>query len=158
MADSEISTEQIARSTLNIVPILMQVMAAEMRATGHVIVGGHLRLLAELSARSFTLSELAEINMVTLPTMSNTISALEARGWVRRARADHDRRVVIVELTEAGQQVYNEIETRTRQRIEALLEPLTHEERRTLYAGLALLRRQFEVGLHLTRLPSSADG
>lgn len=151
MSEPPIATEDIARDTLNIVPFLMQVMASEMRATGHVVVGGHLRLLAELSVRSFTLTELAEVNMVTPPTMSNTISALEGRGWVRRVRAHHDRRVVLVELTEAGRRVYEEIEAKTRQRIETLLEPLSHEERRILHAGLALLRRQFEAGVSLQR-------
>lgn len=34
--------------------------------------------------------------------MSHTIARLEERGWVERARADSDRRVVLARLTETG--------------------------------------------------------
>lgn len=150
-----ISTEEIARHTLDIVPFLMQVMASEMRTTGHVVVGGHLRLLAELSIRSYTLSELADVNMVTPPTMSNTINALEGRGWVQRTRSQQDRRVVVIELTEEGRRVYGEIDTKTRDRVMELLEPLEPHEKETLLQGLTLLRKQFEAGISLYRVPKA---
>jgi DNA-binding MarR family transcriptional regulator len=141
------STDEIARQALDIVPFLMLVMASEMRATGHVVVGGHLRLLGILSAGAMSLTQLADLNMVSAPTMSNTVTALESRGWMRRVRAEHDRRLVMIELTPAGLAVYDEIETQTRRRIVELLEPLAVHEREMLQNALGLLRHKFEAGL-----------
>jgi DNA-binding MarR family transcriptional regulator len=141
------STDDIARQALDIVPFLMVVMASEMRATGHVVVGGHLRLLGILSAGPMSLTQLADLNMVSAPTMSNTVTALESRGWMRRVRAEHDRRLVMIELTPEGFAVYDEIETQTRRRITELLEPLEPHQREMLQNALGLLRHKFEAGL-----------
>lgn len=142
-----ITAEEIARETLQIIPLVMQVMASEMRSTGHSVVGGHVRLLGTLHITPLTLTELAELNMVTPPTMSNTISALESRGWVRRTRSQSDRRIVLIELTDEGRRVYSEIDLQTRRKIMALIEPLDDAHKQTLMEGLSLLRRSFEAGL-----------
>lgn len=46
--------------------------------------------------------ELARLLFTTAPTVSSVVNTLEARGWVRRARLDHDRRLVEVRLTPSG--------------------------------------------------------
>ena len=151
MSKPHASTEEVVRQTLDIVPFLMQVMSSEMRSTGHIVVGGHLRLLAELTVGPFTLTDLAEINMVTPPTMSNTISAMEAKGWVRRSRSESDRRLVMIELTDDGRKVHEEIDGATRKRLITLLEPLSDENKTKLVEALEILRQQFEAGVQLGR-------
>jgi MarR family transcriptional regulator for hemolysin len=46
--------------------------------------------------------ELARLLFTTAPTVSSVVNTLEARGWVRRERLAHDRRLVAMHLTPAG--------------------------------------------------------
>jgi DNA-binding MarR family transcriptional regulator len=48
------------------------------------------------------LSRLAEIEQVTPPAITKTVTALEAAGLATRTRSDSDRRVVLVAATDAG--------------------------------------------------------
>lgn len=48
------------------------------------------------------MSELADYLVLAVNSVTSTVDNLERKGLVRRTRTDHDRRVVRVELTEAG--------------------------------------------------------
>lgn len=48
------------------------------------------------------ITELATMEGVSQPSMSGVVSGLERAGLVQRQRDPHDRRVVLVELTEEG--------------------------------------------------------
>src|SRR5260221_6043041 len=91
-----------AHQILKIVPLVMRTVAAELRAGGELPAPAHFGLLTMLSAQSRTLTELAALQGVSLPTMSNSISAMVQRGWVRRTAPVKDRRVVIIEVTPMG--------------------------------------------------------
>ena len=65
-------------------PLVMRTVAAELRAAGEMPAPAHFGLLTMLSVRPRTLTELAALQGVSLPTMSNSISAMVQRGWVRR--------------------------------------------------------------------------
>ena len=91
-----------AREILKIVPLVMRTVAAELRASGELPAPAHFRLLTMLSQQPRTLTELAALLGVSLPTMSNSISAMVQRGWVRRTSPTRDRRVVIIEVTPTG--------------------------------------------------------
>ena len=80
----------------------MRTVAAELRAAGELPAPAHFGLLTMLSLQPRTLTELAALQGVSLPTMSNSISAMVQRGWVRRTAPTRDRRVVIIEVTPAG--------------------------------------------------------
>ncbi len=144
---SEPSNAQIARQTLDIIPLVMQIMASEIRTMRHAMASSHMRLLGMLNQRAYTLTELAEQLSVTPPTMSNTITALENRGWVGRTRSLKDRRVVAIEITGEGREVLEEVQEKTRQRISEFLAALSQEESETLSEGLSILKRTFEIGL-----------
>src|SRR5436309_6543515 len=91
-----------ARDVLEIIPLVMRTVAAELRAAGELPAPAHFGLLTMLSAQPRTLTELAALQGVSLPTMSNSISAMVDRGWVRRLAPIKDRRVVIIEVTPTG--------------------------------------------------------
>src|SRR5499427_9808465 len=82
---------ETARDILEIVPLVMRTVAAELRAAGELPAPAHFGLLSILSERSRMLTELAAIQGVSLPTMSNSISAMVDRGWVRRTAPGVDR-------------------------------------------------------------------
>lgn len=80
---------------------------------------GQDRLLAELWAEDgITQTELARRLGVELPTVTKALQRLERGGLVRRERAAHDQRQMLVSLTDAGhgvqapvEQAWQEIET-----------------------------------------------
>src|SRR5205823_14007623 len=91
-----------AREILEIVPLVMRTVAAELRAAGEMPAPAHFGLLSVLSVRPRMLTDLAALQGVSLPTMSNSISAMVQRGWVRRAAPEADRRVGMIEVTATG--------------------------------------------------------
>ncbi len=136
-------TQAVARQVLEIIPLVMRTVAAELRRTGHLLDPSHYRLLAMLAHRSYNLSELAERHAVSLPTMSNSITKLVERGWVRRAPATHDRRMVLIELTPAGRAALAEVHRQAEAHVAESLASLSRADQDKLLAGLDILRHAF---------------
>lgn len=142
-----VSTYEIAMQTMAIIPYIMRVMAAEIRASEHAAAYSHVAVLGILTMRPHTLSELAERNSVSAPTMSSTINTLEERAWVQRRRDDSDRRVVWIEITPQGEQAVDTINRQVAHRIAHLLTSLDGEQQQSLVDGLKALREAFAAGL-----------
>jgi DNA-binding MarR family transcriptional regulator len=87
--------------------------------------------------------ELATAAGVSPPTATRMLDALERSGLVRRARADHDRRCVHVELTAAGAAAARAKRRRINARREQLFASLSAEER----AGAARLLERIAVAV-----------
>jgi DNA-binding MarR family transcriptional regulator len=141
------NADEIARRTLEIIPFVMRVMNAELRSAHLDIISSHMGLLGMLSARPHTLSEMARAMSVSAPTMSNTITTMETRGWVERERDTTDRRVVYVRLSDEGRAILDKIDHFTQARISEILAPLDGHQRQTLLDGLALLNERFVEAL-----------
>lgn len=58
--------------------------------------------LYESPGQRLTMAELAAQQRYSASRMTHAVSSMEASGWVRRTRAEHDRRVRYVELTDEG--------------------------------------------------------
>src|SRR5215831_11292626 len=136
-------SRDVAREILKIIPLVMRTVAAELRAAGELPAPAHFGLLTMLSAQSRTLSELASLQGVSLPTMSNSISAMVQRGWVRRTAPPQDRRVVIIEVTPTGKAAVERVGRAAEAHLAIMLTPLDAPSRRRLQAGLAVLRKIF---------------
>src|SRR5262249_56758095 len=104
--DATVMTRVLARDTdrtlPEIMPLVMRTVAAELRAAGELPTPAHFPLLHVLSERPRTLSELAALRGVSLPSMSNSVATLVGRGWIRRAEPGRDRRVLMLEVTAGG--------------------------------------------------------
>ncbi|HYO89439.1 MAG TPA: MarR family transcriptional regulator [Candidatus Limnocylindrales bacterium] len=136
-------TYDIARMTLDIIPLVMRVMSGEMRSTDWAMNPGQMPVMGALIRRRYTLSDLAERLSVSAPSMSATVSTLEARGWLTRERDTDDRRIVWIALTEEGQRAYEDSQRQVAERIALLLEPLSSDEREQLAGSLELLASTF---------------
>ena len=132
-----------AREILKIVPLVMRTVAAELRAAGELPAPAHFHLLTIISQQPRTLTELAALQGVSLPTMSNSISAMVDRGWVRRTAPTSDRRVVIIEITATGKSAVERVGRSAEAHLADVLAPLDATSRRKLQAGLGVLRRVF---------------
>jgi DNA-binding MarR family transcriptional regulator len=122
----------------------MRTVAAELRAAGELPAPAHFGLLSMLSAQPRTLTELATLQGVSLPTMSNSVSALVEHGWVKRLAPIQDRRIVIVEVTPLGRATLDRVGRLAEAHLAEKLAPLDAASRRRIQAGLSVLRAVFE--------------
>lgn len=142
----KIDSATAARQILDILPPVMQTLAAELRSTGNLLTPSHFGVMVMLAYESHNLSELAEYQAVSLPTMSGTIRRLVERGWVKRSRVAHDRRIVLLELTPLGREKLEQIRRQAEERLIALMESVTESDREALAMGLVVLHRIFVQG------------
>src|SRR4051812_5852459 len=136
-------SRDVAREILKIIPLVMRTVAAELRAAGELPAPAHFGLLTLLTAQPRTLTELAALQGVSLPTMSNSISAMVERGWVRRSAPQKDRRVVLIEVTPTGKATVERVGRAAEAHLAVMLAPLDAAARRRLQGGLAVLRKIF---------------
>lgn len=61
-----------------------------------------LAMLSETEHRTLPMSTLASYTNSSLSRLSHVVARLESSGWVARGPSEHDRRVTIARLTEAG--------------------------------------------------------
>jgi DNA-binding MarR family transcriptional regulator len=134
---------ETARELLEIMPLVMRAVAAELRAGGEMPAPAHFGLLLKLREQPRTLTELATHWGVSLPTTSNSITALAQRGWVRRNAPGKDRRVAIIEVTAAGRAALERVGRAAETHLAEALSPLDRASQRRLRAGLAVLRSVF---------------
>ena len=137
------TSREAARDILKIIPLVMRTVAAELRAAGEMPAPAHFGLLTILGNQPRTLSELALLQGVSLPTMSNSISTLVQRGWVKRSSPARDRRVVLIEVTPHGRVTLERVSRAAEMHLAELLTTLDPAARRRLQAGLGVLRRVF---------------
>jgi DNA-binding MarR family transcriptional regulator len=136
---------QAARAILEIIPLVMRTVAAELRAGGDLPAPAHFGLLSMLSGQARTLTELAQLQGVSLPTMSNSISTLVERGWVKRSSPAEDRRLVLIEATPLGKSTLERVRKAAEAHLADRLATLDAASRQRLQAGLAVLQRAFEA-------------
>jgi DNA-binding MarR family transcriptional regulator len=89
-----------------------------------------------------TLRSLADLEQVRQQSMSQSVDALQERGWATRSPDPGDRRQVIITLTEAGRAAL-ETGRNVRQAwiVDAMQRLLDDEERHVLARSLDLLER-----------------
>lgn len=102
------------------------------------------RVLVNLAeAPSLTASDLCARVPAHKTKVSRALAALEDRGWVTRQPDPQDRRVAHASLTPKGRRAFNRIRPEMEAATEALLAPLSPEERQKLDEGLKVLERLF---------------
>jgi DNA-binding MarR family transcriptional regulator len=140
---STAQSRETARALLQVMPLVMRAIAAELRSGGEMPAPAHFGLLMKLREQPRTLTELARHWGVSLPTTSNSIAALAQRGWVRRSSPASDRRVALIEITSAGRAVLDRVGKMAEARLAEVLAPLDLSSHRRLQGGLAVLRNVF---------------
>ena len=102
------------------------------------------RVLVNLAeAPSLTASDLCTRVPAHKTRVSRALAELETRGWVTRRADALDRRIAHAALTLKGRRAFNKIRPEMEAATEAMLAPLTPEDRATLDAGLKVLERLF---------------
>lgn len=135
----------LAQDILQIIPQIMRILVAELRRGGHRMTPGNFQLMFMLQEGPANLSELAENQNVSLPTISRSVHRLEKIGWIRRGTAPHDRRMTIISLTEDGQKRLAEMSQLAQDTLGKLIQTTTSAEREALSAGLDVMRKTFDL-------------
>jgi len=86
-------------------------------------------VLGALESGPRRMSDLAQIARTSQASLTGIVGRLEERGFVVRVRSEQDRRVVDVELTEAGHAEARRVNVDIASRLGPLLEPLDPDER-----------------------------
>ena len=115
-----VASELMSRAALLTRLVLRQV-DAELSRT-------ELGLLKTLSDGPRRITELAELEGLAQPTMTILIKQLEQEGLVQRDRRSDDGRVVLVDLTEAGQVALDAYRDRVREALGEYLAEISDEQ------------------------------
>ncbi|HKN96723.1 MAG TPA: MarR family transcriptional regulator [Pseudonocardiaceae bacterium] len=97
------------------------------------------------------LTDLAAVEGIAQPSMTSLVTGLERAGLVERRPDPADRRVVLVALTDAGREHLRTRRQHGAERLAALVDQLSEEDRAALAAALPALHRLHELGNPPTR-------
>lgn len=99
-----------------------------------------LRILRGTHPGHYACSEIADRLLDRTPDVTRLLVRLESRGLVRRERAMHDRRVVEVQITDAGLEVLSDLDAPVQEAIARTTAHLEDDELETLSDLLERLR------------------
>ena len=105
-------------------------------------------LLQTLLDGEWDVSGLAAHTRVTKGAMTRLVDGLETRGWVTRARAQDDRRRVVIRLTASGRKEAKRLGALTERSIATVFEQIPREEREQVIRSIRLLRTAAEETRH----------
>lgn len=92
-----------------------------------------------------TMSHLADVLNVSLSNATGLIDRLEERGYLERHRVPTDRRVVLVEVTPAGQAMLEEVDALSDNLMRSVLERLPMSQLRGVAHAISALREAVDA-------------
>lgn len=95
----------------------------------------------ERTGQQMTMSELSRKLMVSNGNVTGVIDRLEKNGFVTRTRAEHDRRVQYIELTDRGRNEFNEMAQHHEAWLAEMLSDLSSTDMQNLQTLLLKTRR-----------------
>ncbi len=99
------------------------------------------RVLFEVASRKAPVaSEIQAALAMDSGYLSRVLRRFEKRGWIERTSAAHDRRRQTIALLRAGRSAFRDLDSRQREKVDAILSRLTPYERNDLVAALGLTR------------------
>jgi DNA-binding MarR family transcriptional regulator len=133
----------LVEMVLTLVPQVSRAISADVRQQklSVPLTMGQFRTLEHIGAGYASPAMLAEHMVVSRPTMTRVVDALERRGLVIRSAVDGDRRSVRLELTDTGRAILREFRRKAARRVEHLLLQLSPREQDDLVGALRLLER-----------------
>ena len=139
------SPDVCAQEILEVVPLVMRTIRAEMRRHRAVDLSvPQFRTLAFIDRKAdASLSDVAEHIGLTLPSMSKIVDGLVSRKLVTRQTAPEDRRRMTLALTARGQTALQSTRAATRACLAEDLMALSDRQRETIAQALEILRPVF---------------
>ena len=89
--------------------------------------------------RRRTISELAEVLNITLPSVTVAINKLMKKGYVEKVRGEEDGRIVYVSLTRQGRRIDSAHRYFHESMVRSIIRDMTESEMQALYKGVMKL-------------------
>lgn len=89
--------------------------------------------------RRRTISELAEVLNITLPSVTVAINKLMKKGYVEKVRGEEDGRIVYVSLTRQGRRIDSAHRYFHESMVRSIIRDMTDSEMQALYKGVMKL-------------------
>ena len=89
--------------------------------------------------RRRTISELAEVLNITLPSVTVAINKLMKKGYVEKVRGEEDGRIVYVSLTRQGRRIDSAHRYFHDSMVRSIIRDMTESEMQALYKGVMKL-------------------
>lgn len=89
--------------------------------------------------RRGTISELAEVLNITLPSVTVAINKLMKKGYVEKVRGEEDGRIVYVSLTRQGRRIDSAHRYFHESMVRSIIRDMTESEMQALYKGVMKL-------------------
>ena len=89
--------------------------------------------------RRRTISELAEVLNITLPSVTVAINKLMKKGYVEKVRGEEDGRIVYVSLTREGRRIDSAHRYFHESMVRSIIRDMTESEMQALYKGVMKL-------------------
>jgi DNA-binding MarR family transcriptional regulator len=111
-----------------------------------------------------TMSRLADVLNVSLSNATGLIDRLEERGYIERDRVATDRRIVLVRVTAAGEQMLAEVDALSDALLRSVLERLPGSQLRGVAHAISALREAVDSTIasmpnrHLASTPAPRSG
>jgi DNA-binding MarR family transcriptional regulator len=86
------------------------------------------------------MSRLAEVLNVSLSNATGLIDRVEERGYIERTRVPEDRRIVLIRVTAAGEEMLNEIDALSDELLRSVLDHLDRSKLAGFRQAVASLR------------------
>jgi len=139
------SRDTVARELLDVVPVIMRTIRAEMRShRSNDLTEPLFRSLMFLERHpGVSLLDLAGHLGLTSPSACKIVDGLVVRGMVKRQPSNTDRRKITLALTHQGQKVLDEARSSTEARLAGLLAPLSGEQCETVFQVLQIVQPLF---------------
>ncbi len=136
-AKDDVSTAVDA--TLTASRALLGVVARSVAGALELVSPPQFRVLVVLSAEGQLRTSTLAARMGAVPsTFTRSLDRMEAGGWIARRENPDSRREVLVDLTESGRHLVEDVTTRRRQEIRGVVTKLTPAERAAVIRGLML--------------------
>jgi len=100
----------------------------------------------ERAGDPLTMSQLSKELMVSNGNVTGVIDRLEKTGFVKRVRAEHDRRIQFIELTAKGRKEFNRMASRHERWVAELLSELSMTDMNQLQDLLLKARQSVSTG------------
>ncbi|HEY7590637.1 MAG TPA: MarR family transcriptional regulator [Candidatus Limnocylindrales bacterium] len=118
------------------------------RLLKHGISAGHLHVASMLERHGgLPMSRLAELLDVSLPGATGIVDRMEERGLVERSRVAGDRRVVLVQVTDQGRRLLDDVEVLKSEFLAGILDRLPDDRLEAVAGAVADLRSAVEASL-----------
>ncbi|MBC7259933.1 MAG: MarR family transcriptional regulator [Chloroflexi bacterium] len=142
------SPEECAREVLDVVPLVMRAIRAEMRShrTPDLSVPQFRALLFLRRTPGASLSQVADHLGLTPPSASKLVDGLVARGLLARQDSQTDRRRVVLTVTPAGEAILDSALESTQAHLAETLARLDGDSRAAVISAMRALRTLFRAG------------